>query len=154
MEIEGLKIRKAELGDIRRLAELERACFENGYSEEVLAFFLMSSKHICLVAEIGGIIIGMAVGELEREENGSFIGHVWTIEVMAPYRRKGIGFLLLSKLEEALRAGGAKECYLEVRADNEPAIRLYEKRGYKLVGLLHDYYGPGKNGLLMKKRLL
>jgi len=154
MEINGLKIRRAELKDIRRLAEIERACFRDGYSEEILAFFLMSPEHICLVAEVGGIIIGMTIGELELEENGSLVGHVWTIEVIGPYRRKGIGTLLLSKLEEVLRKRGARECYLEVRTDNKPAIRLYEKMGYELICLLQDYYGPGKNGFLMKKRLI
>jgi len=105
------------------------------------------------VAEIGGIIVGMAVGGLEPGDDGSLVGHIWTIEVVAPYRRRGIGALLLSELEEALRKRGARECYLEVRADNEPAIRLYEKAGYEFADLLHDYYGPGKDGFLMKKRL-
>lgn len=154
MTIEGLRIREAELRDIRRLAEIEKACFEDGYSEEILAFFLTSPKHVCLVAEVNGIIVGLAIGGLELEESGPLIGHVWTLEVVAPYRRRGIGALLLSRLEEALRTRGARECYLEVRADNEPAIRLYEKAGYRRDRLLRDYYGPGKNGLLMKKPLI
>ena len=148
-----MRIRRAELRDIRRLAELERACFEESYSEELLAFLITSPEHVSLVAELGGIIIGMAIGGLEPGERGELVGHIWTIEVMAPYRRRGVGARLLSELEEALRARGARECYLEVRADNEPAIRLYERAGYERTGLLHDYYGPGEDGFLMRKRL-
>ena len=151
--MEGLRIRAAELRDIRRLAELERACFKEPYPAELLAFFLLSDHHINLVAELNGVIVGFGVAELEHQE-GRLVGHVWTLEVLEPYRRRGIGRRLLSELEEALRARGATECYLEVRVDNTPALALYEKMGYRRAGLLQDYYGPGEHGFLMRKRLI
>ena len=60
---------------------------------------------------------------------------------------------LLKKLEEELAARGATEFCLEVRVDNTPALHLYEKFGYERVGLLKDYYGPGRHGYFMRKGL-
>ena len=148
-----LRIRKAMPRDIKRMAELERSCFGEGYPESLLAYFVMNDdRFVCLLAELSGIIVGMAIGEVE-EKGLKLVGHVWTIEVLAPYRRRGIGRHLLSQLEEELRARGAVELHLEVKAGNEPAIRLYEKMGYEKVGTLKDYYGPGQDGIFMVKRL-
>ncbi len=147
-----VRIRKATLRDVRRMAELEQTCFKDGYPEALLAFFITSPRHVALVAEIGGVVIGMAVGELERKEH-KLVGHVWTIEVLPPYRNRGIGRRLLEALESELKARGAVECYLEVRTDNKPALHLYEKLGYERLGVLRDYYGRGRDGYFMRKWL-
>ena len=39
---------------------------------------------------------------------------------------------------EYLQSSGAKTVRLEVRADNEPAIHIYEKNGFKVVGITRD----------------
>jgi len=150
--LEGLRIRVAVPRDIRRMSELEEACFEESYPMELLAFFVMDSRFISLVAEVDQVIVGMAVAELEDKELKK-VGHIWTVEVLPPYRRKGIAMKLLTELEERLRARGATECYLEVRTDNEPAIRLYEKLGYEKVGIIRDYYCPGVDAFFMVKDL-
>jgi len=47
----------------------------------------------------------------------------------------------------------AKEVYLEVRVSNTPAIRLYEKLGFKIVKVLEGYYSDGENAYLMAREL-
>jgi ribosomal protein S18 acetylase RimI-like enzyme len=42
---------------------------------------------------------------------------------------------------------------LEVRADNAPAIRLYESRGYRLIGRYAGYYADDADALRYEKRL-
>ena len=52
----------------------------------------------------------------------------------------------------ALQAGrneGLTGVRLEVRADNQAAIRFYERRGLTVEGQLHEYYTDGL-GLLMR----
>lgn len=44
-------------------------------------------------------------------------------------------------LLDKMRKAGAKKCFLEVRSRNTPAISLYEKCGFKRVGLRKKYYG-------------
>ena len=57
------------------------------------------------------------------------------IGILAAYRGRGIGSQLLEKTVEHAWASGLKRLELEVFADNEPAIRLYKKRGYVQEGL-------------------
>ncbi len=142
----------AELRDIRRMVELEEKCFDEAYPAELLAYFITDDRFISLVAEESQVVVGMAVAELEEKE-AKRVGHIWTVEVLPPYRRKGIATRLLREVEERLRRRGAVECYLEVRTDNEAAIRLYEKLGYERVGVMRDYYGPGRHAYLMVKDL-
>jgi ribosomal-protein-alanine N-acetyltransferase len=56
-------------------------------------------------------------------------------------------------LEEELASGGARFSILEVAVENREALALYAKLGYARAAILVDYYGPGKDALLMTKRL-
>jgi ribosomal protein S18 acetylase RimI-like enzyme len=59
---------------------------------------------------------------------------------------------LLFECESILKSRGVVECRLEVRQDNNAAIKLYKRLGYVEVGLLERYYGK-KHGLYLKKNL-
>jgi ribosomal protein S18 acetylase RimI-like enzyme len=52
-----------------------------------------------------------------------------------------------------MRSFRLKRFVLEVETTNTPAIHLYSNRGYKTVGLLKDYYGSGRDGYAMEKKL-
>jgi ribosomal-protein-alanine N-acetyltransferase len=42
---------------------------------------------------------------------------------------------------------------LEVRADNEPAQRLYERLGFERIAVRRGYYQPGVDGWVLRRRL-
>jgi [ribosomal protein S18]-alanine N-acetyltransferase len=67
---------------------------------------------------------------------------VQTIAVAAQVQGQGIGGVLI----DALIAEAARRCagtlMLEVRADNEPAIALYSKRGFQRIAIRRRYYQP------------
>ncbi|MNE24719.1 ribosomal-protein-alanine N-acetyltransferase [compost metagenome] len=51
----------------------------------------------------------------------------------------------------------ARECFLEVRASNQPAYRLYERFGFNEIGRRRDYYpavGGREDALVMACTLL
>ncbi|MEM3371398.1 MAG: ribosomal protein S18-alanine N-acetyltransferase [Candidatus Korarchaeum sp.] len=79
------------------------------------------------------------------------LGHVLSIAVSKEHRRRGIGEALMLKAEEGLLTYGSEVIYLEVRVSNEPAIRLYEKLGYKKLGIIPFYYADGEDAFLMYK---
>jgi len=66
----------------------------------------------------------------------------------------GIGEALL---KEALRAMAeyysVKECYLEVRVSNLPAISLYKKLGFEVERIIKGYYADGENAYLMRIKM-
>jgi ribosomal-protein-alanine acetyltransferase len=65
-------------------------------------------------------------------------------------RRHGIAERLVRELFEIARQKGAEVAFLEVRASNEPAQRLYRKLGFSEVGRRSGYYAGGEDALLFR----
>ncbi len=81
-------------------------------------------------------------------------GHVVSIAVLKEHRRKGLGYALMAYAMKSLYENyDCKETYLEVRVTNKPAITLYEKLGYKIIKVLHQYYLDGEDAYLMARPL-
>jgi ribosomal-protein-alanine N-acetyltransferase len=104
-----------------------------------------------LVAASDEKVVGYAVGEVEMR-GGSLAGHVMNLAVDYPWRRKGVGQILLEDLETRLGRRGVTLFFLEVRESNLPAQSLYTKNSYKVVCRLPGYYRD-EDGLVMEKRL-
>ena len=66
--------------------------------------------------------------------------HVSTIAVHPDHRRRGLGELLLAGMLSRGIAHRAEYSVLEVRVSNEPAINLYRKYEYEIVGQRKRYY--------------
>ena len=78
------------------------------------------------------------------------LNYIW---VETFYRRQGIGMELLQYLHEIAYENHVHNISLEVACDNEAAIHLYEKLGYKKVALREKYY-HGIDGILMVKEMI
>lgn len=65
-----------------------------------------------------------------------------TIGVERDCQRQGVATRLLAALIDQARAQGARRMLLEVRVDNGPALRLYERHGFRRMGLRKRYYQP------------
>jgi [ribosomal protein S18]-alanine N-acetyltransferase len=83
--------------------------------------------------------------------NGS-TGDVQTIAVARELWGTGVGARLLEDLLAAAGAYGCGEVLLEVRVDNPRAQRLYERYGFKVIGLRRGYYQPGNVDALVMRR--
>jgi ribosomal-protein-alanine N-acetyltransferase len=76
--------------------------------------------------------------------------HVTTFAVMPAWRRQGIGGYLMSGLMRLARDVGAGVATLEVRISNEAARSLYQRFGFRPVGLRPRYYSDnGEDALIM-----
>jgi ribosomal-protein-alanine N-acetyltransferase len=85
---------------------------------------------------------------------GNDEAYVQTIGVDPDYQRRGIGAALIDLLIDDARRLGCVRLDLEVRAGNEAAIKLYEKYGFRQVGVRNRYYQPsGADALVMSLRL-
>lgn len=78
---------------------------------------------------------------------------VQTIAVAQQSQRRGLGHRLLGELLDEARRRGCTQVFLEVLVGNDPAITLYETHGFERVSTRRDYYGPGKDALIMVLRL-
>jgi ribosomal-protein-alanine acetyltransferase len=131
------------------LTELERLCFpDDAWAEALLASALLQEGTIALGLEDHGHLLGCCLGRCLAGE-----AELHSIAVRPSCRRSGLGHRLLAAFVEQCRAGGASCLWLEVRADNEAAIRLYEKAGFAGEGRRPRYYSDGEDAILMRLRL-
>jgi ribosomal-protein-alanine N-acetyltransferase len=86
----------------------------------------------------GVILCRVAAGEME----------VLTLGVTPPARRRGVARALLAVALPAARDLGAQVVFLEVAVDNEAAIALYERLGFRRAGLRKAYYDRRPEGFI------
>lgn len=67
---------------------------------------------------------------------------IMTIGVAKEYKKRGIASNLLKTMIENAKSIGAKRMLLEVKVNNNPALKLYEKFGFTKMGLRKRYYMP------------
>lgn len=77
---------------------------------------------------------------------------VMTVAVAPQARRRGVGRAMMLDLLRLAARGRVREVLLEVRADNDAALALYRSLGFTHLSRRRDYYGPGADGLLMRRR--
>ena len=133
-----LQLRPAEIGDIDEIWTIQSASTEASqwHREDYLAF----DCHVAqLDARIAGFLVSRSVGPGERE--------ILNIAVAPEYRRMGIA-------QELIRAEIARQPgihFLEVRESNRAARMLYQKLGFREVGLRPGYYeNPTETGIVMR----
>ncbi|BAD55728.1 putative N-acetyltransferase [Nocardia farcinica] len=149
----GFHIEPMTVTDIERCVELEHLLFPEDDPWQAVAFHSeLAGPHNRYITarDADGRMVGYAgialLGDDEHPE-----AEVHTIGVDPDYHRAGIGTLLLEALlAEAGKRGGP--VFLEVRTDNAPAIALYAKHGFHIIGLRKNYYHPsGADAYTMRR---
>ena len=141
-----VRIEPMELEDIPSVHAIEQSSFtvpwpDDAYRNEVLTNRLASY----IVARWADDVVGFAGLWVMVDE-----AHITTFAVDPRWRRRGIGERLLLALLELAVARRAREATLEVRLSNVPARRLYEKYGFRPVGIRPRYYSDnGEDALIM-----
>ena len=94
-------------------------------------------------------VLGVLFGRIIADE-----AEVLKLNVAEFERNKGVGYHLFSFAVNYCSTKGVKNCFLELRASNEIARRLYEKRGFITVGTRENYYNePVEDAILMQFEL-
>ena len=76
------------------------------------------------------------------------------LAVRSADRGKGFGRTLLDAAADASRAWACAQLTLEVSAANEPALRLYQRAGFQIVGRRPKFYNDRSDAILMDLALL
>jgi [ribosomal protein S18]-alanine N-acetyltransferase len=137
--------------DLPAVHAIERASFavpwpDDAYRNEIRTNRLASY----LVARMDDEVVGFAGLWVMVDE-----AHVTTFAVDPRWRRRGVGERLLLALLDLAVARQAREATLEVRLSNLPARKLYEKYGFRPVGIRPRYYSDnGEDALIMTTEAL
>ena len=144
-------IRPADLSDLHAIESIENVAFSaDRLSRRSLRNFIASPRVALLVAESKGGISGYA---LLAYRKGSQIARLYSIAIEPGNARRGVGSALVHAcIQDALKRG-CQKLRLEVRVDNSPAIRFYERLGFEVFGHYADYYDDGGAALRLELNL-
>ena len=142
-------IRLMKQEDVPQIANLEMLCFSDPWSENSIASELDNRLSCWLVAEEQGTVAGYVGSQSVLD-----MADMMNIAVAPDFRRQGIAEQLILALIDKLKENGIIALLLEVRVSNAPAIALYEKLGFELVGRRPRYYhNPREDALILRKEL-
>jgi ribosomal-protein-alanine N-acetyltransferase len=140
------QLRRAGIDDLDAIMAIETSVFTtDAWTTDAMRADLLSENCYYLVAlpaddaPVGGVIAGYA-GLLAPR--GAKEGDIQTIAVAPEARRAGLGRVLMTSLLNEARRRGAREVFLEVRADNPNAEALYASLGFERLGVRPGYYQP------------
>jgi ribosomal-protein-alanine N-acetyltransferase len=144
-----LAIRSAEIGDLADVVAIETESFSDPWSHDSFQSalelphfrFLVATDRDANTQVAGYIIIVIVAPEAE----------IANIAVRSGGRRGGVGRRLVEEGLSLARSAGVETVYLEVRESNSVARRLYETRGFEVVGRRRAYYErPREDALVLR----
>ncbi len=145
------QIRRAMPSDIAAIVAIENESFIDPWEPDVFleAFTFFPSTYFVAVCD--GAVAGFIIGGLENTGENIY-GHVCNFGVSTTYRHRGIGRLLLKRIEHQFMLELATAVQLEVRISNMDAQKFYRRLGYRDVFRIPDYYFNGEDALVMLKQ--
>ncbi len=140
-------IEPMEACHVPQIAQLEKRCFTDPWSEKSIASELENPLALWLVAVDGEKLIGYVGSQTVLGETD-----MMNLAVAPEARRQGTGRALVLALVDALTEKGSHSLMLEVRVSNTPARTLYESLGFSQVGRRPKYYvNPKEDALILRK---
>ena len=142
-----MEIRLMTADHVSQVAQLEKLCFRDPWSENSVSSELNNPLSLWLVAVEGEKVAGYVGSQSVMGESD-----MMNVAVHPDFRRQGIGERLILELIDQLENRGNHSLTLEVRASNVSAIALYRKLGFEQVGLRKNYYrNPKEDALILRK---
>jgi len=145
--------------DLERVMHINRVCLPENYT----TFFFMDLHQqfpaTFIVAEENGEVVGYIMCRIETGlSNFGLLGiarkaHVISIAVLPAHQRQGIGLALMQEAMRNMLLYKARECYLEVRMSNTPAVSLYKKMDFDIIKRIRGYYIDGEDAYIMARKL-
>jgi ribosomal-protein-alanine N-acetyltransferase len=124
--------------DLAEILTIERICFSNPWSQDTFRGEIQNKAiSFPLVViypgdkKIIGYVIFWQIGDEAQINN---------VAIHPDYQGKGFGEQTLRYVLERLRENGIHFVSLEVRVSNLPALRLYRKLGFTVLGIRKEYY--------------
>ena len=139
-----IKIEEMSLSDLESIKDILISDFDDFWNYNILKEELESIDSKYIVAKTNdGEIIGFAGIKIIVDT-----ADIMNIVVKKSWRNQGVGNLLLNNLISLCKELNLVSLSLEVNEDNLPAIHLYEKFGFKQIGVRKNYYHD-KDGIIL-----
>lgn len=147
-------LRAASAADLTSLVALDALVNHSPWSKKQYSDALIEKDGTerIIVATFASRLVGFVVTAVVLEE-----ASIYKVVVQPFHQRQGIGRLLMSHALANVQSNGARQCFLEVRASNSPAIKLYRDMGFQVDGRRSDYYSTDfgrEDAILMSMQLV
>lgn len=145
-ELAAFTVRAAGPDDLATIYAIETTGFAEADRWSQLAWAAeLTGGRIVLLAGNAGVITLQVAGEL---------ADLLRVVVTPEARGRGVGSVLVSHGIAAVTARGAERLLLEVESDNAAALGLYRTMGFVEIDRRRDYYGTGRDALIMQLALV
>ncbi|MGK9165889.1 ribosomal protein S18-alanine N-acetyltransferase [Inquilinus limosus] len=148
-----MRVVEAGVAEAAVLSALYEAAFGEAWAPDQLAQLLAGPGVFALIAlDESEEPAGYALGRVAADE-----AELLSIALLPAKRRRGGGRLLLHALIDRCTAAGAETLFLEVATNNEAALALYRRAGFREAGIRKGYYKVGAaavDAIVMKRDLL
>ena len=142
-------VRLMQKRDLERVLEMEQAYFSKPWSRKSFCDALDAEGTLYFSAQEGQAVVGYCGFFLSYES-----ADLCNMVVEKHMRQQGIGEQMLRTAFPILRSQGVEQVFLEVRETNLPAICLYEKMNFQIIGKRKGYYSePVEDAVLMKANI-
>lgn len=145
-----IEIKKMTFDDLDEVYSIDKESFPIPWSKTSFEEELKNILSVYLVAKVDNTVVGYIGSWMIIDEC-----HITNIAILPSYRRKGIASKLVKELINYCNENGISYMLLEVRTNNFPAQKLYEKFGFKSDGTREGYYknpdGTYDDAILMTK---
>ena len=125
----------ASARDAPAIAALHAASFQRGWSDGEVERLLFEPNVFADRAAVGTKLVGFILTRAAADE-----AEILSIAVGKSARARGIGRRLLQRNLQRLAGAGISAVFLEVDAENTPALALYRRMGFTEVGRREGYY--------------
>ena len=135
---------RGNLLDLEQIYALEKMVFKNeAWTIDMLKIELLCRNNSqTLIIEENRLILGYFIYRKLLSEY-----HILNISVSPLRQKEGVGGIFLKDFLSDLE--NISTVFLEVKKSNFPAINLYKKNGFKVLGERKKYYKDGSSALLM-----
>ncbi len=130
-----MQISKVKQNELTALAKHDKECNETPWTLEDYQNSYENSRHNIFVAKIGSEIIGCIV--ISKALDEAEILQFW---IKSSKQKCSYGTILLRQFITMIRGYGITQIFLEVVTHNSVAIRLYNKVGFRQIGIRKNYY--------------
>lgn len=141
-----MEIHEMTLEDLELIKDTLYSEYDNFWSYNILKNELLNDKTTYIVAKENNQIVGFA-GIMTCLDEATLNN----IVVKKSCRGRGIGGELLDSIIELCGDLNMKTLTLEVDSSNIPAINLYQKFGFKNLGIRKKYYNHTSDAIIMTK---
>ena len=146
--MDNIKISAMTLPDLDSISDILTCEFDDFWNYNLFKSELENKNSMYIVAKLNNQIVGFAGIWFSIDDI-----HITNIVVKKNCRNQKIGSLMLNNLIELCENRTQKSITLEVNSNNIPAQKLYQKFGFKNVGIRKKYYNNTEDAIIMTKTL-